>query len=115
VSDYTKEEFKCVVRGTPYATKHHIYSCKAHPALASQESNMIPICDELDKMWKSQGTIYMQNKFPDIRRWLIANGWEFDPVLWKWVNYELLKIESSGPHESQYEQQSSRPRRIYAR
>ena len=93
MADFTKEEYLCVVRGTPYATKHHVYSRKAHPRLTHEESNMIPICDELHKMWHMQGTLYMQNKYPAIRRWLVDNGWELDPVLWKWVNYKLLKLE----------------------
>jgi len=94
VAEYTKEEYICVVKGTPYATKHHIYSRGAHPRLADQDANMIPVCDDIHKLWHLNGTIWMQNKFPAIRRWLVDNGWTFDAVLWKWVNYELLRIEN---------------------
>ena len=94
MADYTKEEYTCVVRGTPYATMHHVYSRKAHPRLADQETNMIPLCDDLHKEWHSQGTIFMQNKFPKIKKWLLDNGWQFDAGAWKWVNYELLRLEN---------------------
>jgi len=93
MADYTKEEYTCVVRGTPYATMHHIYSRKAHPRLADEPDNMIPVCDDIHKLWHSQGTIWMQSKFPSIRAWLVAHGWELDPVLWKFTNYKLLEIE----------------------
>jgi len=94
MAEYTKEEYICVVYGTNGATKHHVYSQGAHPRLVDQETNMIPISDELHKEWHAQGTIYMQNKFPQIKQWLLDNGWQFDAAAWKWVNYELLRIEN---------------------
>lgn len=93
MAKFTKEEYICVVRGTNYATKHHIYSQGAHPRLIHEEANMIPICDELHKLWHLKGTLYMQYKFPRIKEWLSKNGWQFDPVSWKWTNYDLLKLE----------------------
>jgi 5-methylcytosine-specific restriction endonuclease McrA len=94
MADYTKEEYTCIVRGTPYATLHHVYSRKAHPRLAEEKTNMIPVCDDIHKLWHAQGTTFMQNKFPTIKQWLLENGWTFDATAWKWVNYELLRIEN---------------------
>lgn len=115
MAEYTKEEYTCVVRGTPYATLHHIYSRGAHPTLADEPENMIPVCDEIHKLWHSKGTVWMQNKFPRIRTWLSENGWELDPVLWKWVNYGLLKKESSYTQAPQSSSQSSRRRLVSSR
>lgn len=48
--------------------------------------------DEKGKM----GITHMANKYPRYKKWLLANGWEYDEYKKKWVNHEVNKFIVKG-------------------
>lgn len=38
----------------------------------------------------------MANKYPRYKKWLLANGWEYDDYKKKWVNHEVNKFIVKG-------------------
>lgn len=84
---YQTEE-PCIVCGTLsfQRTYHHIYTRKARPALSEKSFNLVPVCFVDHAKFHAKGMNYMAEKYPSVKNWLLANGWELDDFLGKWIN-----------------------------
>ena len=86
MAKYASEEFKCCISGCAGATKHHIYTQGSRPDLKNKEWNMIPVMQIFRDLFHKKGTKYMADKYPQVKVWLLDNGWEFDKFSRKWRN-----------------------------
>jgi|SRR5690554_624522 len=51
--------------------------------------NIMTLCRIHHQDKGSKGVNFMANQFPNYKKWLIDNGWEFDEFRGKWVRYEV--------------------------
>jgi len=49
-------------------------------------NSMMPLCREDHVKRHQMGLLWLSNKYEGVRSWLAQNGWEFDPVLYRWVS-----------------------------
>lgn len=62
---------------------HHVYSRKSHPEYAEKIWNLMPLCFKCHELIHRFGTTSMAERFPEIKRFLTANGWEFFADKWR--------------------------------
>lgn len=84
VAKWSNNDIHCVVSGQSGATKHHIYTQKAHPDKIHKAWNQLPLCHKLHMECHQIGLKRFSDKYPPVYEWLVKNGWEFDAVLMKW-------------------------------
>lgn len=75
-------------------TFHHIYTRGSGGP--DEIWNMIPICFKHHEEWHKVWTTKMAKKYPQVKDWLLKQGWFFDKNQKKWINemrYVVVKNE----------------------
>lgn len=84
MSKWTSIDYLCVICGESGATKHHIYTQKAHPDKVDFFWNQLPLNHKYHIEVHQIGLNRFAEKYASVYEWLVTHGWYFDPVLHKW-------------------------------
>jgi len=82
VAEYAGEEIICIVTGAPGSTLHHLTTRGAGGT--DDEWNLLPVCQLIHNTIHAKGLVYCAQKYPAIKEWLLAHGWEYDAFNKKW-------------------------------
>ncbi len=82
MAKYAGPEIKCIVSGSPNSELHHV---KTRGAGGTDDAwNLMPVSSSLHRLIHSQGLKKVSDDFPQVRKWLVNNGWDLCPVTFKW-------------------------------
>lgn len=65
----------CGINSKGMSCLHHLLTRGAWPELQLKPFNLIPVCQEHHNEFHSKGITYMADKYGDVNRWLLDNGW----------------------------------------
>lgn len=63
---------------------HHEKSQKAFPEHKEKIWNKIPLCLIEHNMCHNKGTYFVAEKYPNLKRWLLDNGWYVCILMKRW-------------------------------
>lgn len=65
---------------------HHIFTRKVYPEFQDMEWNKISLCDKNCHVpgAHQKGMVFMANKYPSVKKWMIEHGWFFCEFVGKW-------------------------------
>jgi hypothetical protein len=75
---------RCIISGKEGCDLHHV-SHKGNGG-SDEPWNLMPLARQFHSELHQIGKCKMAEKYPQVRQWLIKNGWVFCPVLLKWTN-----------------------------
>ena len=77
----------CIASGDFYSQRcyHHIYTQKAFPQFRFKTWNLMPLTLVRHNEVHQIGLRLFAEKYPSVKRWLVANGWVFE--FGKWRHY----------------------------
>jgi ABC-type proline/glycine betaine transport system substrate-binding protein len=75
----------CGMIGEGLVAWHHLMTRKAHPELAEEPRNKIPVCQQDHNNFHTKGAFSMAAKHPRVSAWLINRGWQKDLTREKWL------------------------------
>ena len=78
----------CVACGRMTDNGNALHHIKTRKSGGTDDSwNMIPTCFSCHTKYHSQGLVYMAEKHPRVKKWLLDHEWGYDEFLKKWVRY----------------------------
>lgn len=82
---------KCIIKTCNKTVNYRGHHIKTKGAGGSNRSyNIMPLCSDHHNMTKvsihNMGTITFALVFPEVREWLVNNGWEQNKITKKWYH-----------------------------
>lgn len=76
----------CGIEGDGLVCLHHILTKKAYPEHINKDWNLLPTCLLHHQLLHNLPLTKVAEKFPQLTRWLIKNGWYLCEYSNKWRN-----------------------------
>lgn len=85
---YQCQHTACTISGSSPVDLHHVQSRKSGGG--DEPWNLMPLDHRYHQELHQLGLLKMSEKYPQVKKWLSDNGWQYCTVLLKWTNKNNL-------------------------